>query len=605
MEELKNYCFECMKDKGTHEVCPYCGAAGEIRQPYPFLPLGSLVGGRYYVGKATQKNSEGFTYIAYDTKEKRPCSLREFFPETLCRRDPETLDVVSLPGSLAAYTDCRTSFNDLWRKLSRLKGLTSLITVYDIFTAGNTSYAVYEETQTQTLRDRLLATPEGYMDWEQARIFFMPVLSTLGTLHTSGVIHKGLNPEAFIFTSDGKLKLTDFSIAQARLSFGDLLPDIHDGYAPLEVYSEEGSVGPWTDIYSFSAVLYRTLVGVTPIPAPVRAQNDQMMIPAKFAEVLPPYVINALINGMQIEPQDRTRNVEQLRSNLSASPRAVSATAGVYGSQANIFIPNIGEVRSAPGAVMPGRPTGAQERARSADARRASEPQAPEGEYRPPVYNRLSDPAQDLLDEQQENQKRRKILTAVLILLVVCLFGGVALLVNGMLGSKDLGTTTSSVAQEMVAVPNLIHTKLSDFLSRPNNTVSFDIKTVEKYDMNNEAGVIIGQSLAPNTEVKKGTTLTLQVSKGKREFEVPDVKGKTVEQARAILEADGYNLTVTISPRYNDGTNVPNTIWETVPGAGSTIRQGDPITLSVFNEPETESAPTSETGEPVSLAEVP
>ena len=605
MEELKNYCFECMREKGTHDVCPYCGSAGDIIQPFPLLPVGSVVGDRYYIGKAMRKNSEGTTYIAYDTKEKKPCSVREFFPEAVCTRDAETLEVVSLPGSLAAYTDCRTSFNDLWRKLMRLKGLTALITVYDIFTAGNTSYAVFEELETQTLRDRLLSTPEGYIEWEQARILFMPVLSTLGTLHTSGVIHKGLHPEAFIFTSEGKLKLTDFSIAQARLSFGDLTPDIHDGYAPVEVYSEDGSIGPWTDIYSFAAVLYRTLVGATPIPAPVRAQNDQMMIPAKFAEMLPPYVINALINGMQIDPADRTRNVEQLRSNLSASPRAVSASASVYGSQADFSIPTIGDLRSAPGAVIPGKNPPPEAKPRPVASRRVPEYQPrPSGPVRRPAVAQLSDNAQDKLAEQKSNQKKRKVLIAVMVLLVVCMFAGVGLLVSGMLGSRDVGTTTTAPQQEIVQVPNLVKTKLSDFLSSPNNTVSFDIQTEDVYDMENEAGVIIAQSIRPNEKVPKGTTLKLRVSKGKREFEIPDVKGKTVEQARAILEADGYNLVITLAPKYNDGTNVPNTICESVPAAGTKVQQGASVTLNVYTEPEPETASTDENAEPVSLEEV-
>ena len=89
----------------------------------------------------------------------------------------------------------------------------------------------------------------------------------------------------------------------------------------MEQYAApDAKQGPWTDIYSFAAVLYRALIGSTPIDAPSRVENDTLMIPAKFAEQLPAYVINSLINALQISPEDRTRTVEELRAELSASP---------------------------------------------------------------------------------------------------------------------------------------------------------------------------------------------------------------------------------------------------------------------------------------------
>lgn len=54
--------------------------------------------------------------------------------------------------------------------------------------------------------------------------------------------------------------------------------------------------------------------------------NDRLMVPGKFAEALPAYVINGLINALQILPEDRTRTVEQLRAELSASPVATAAS---------------------------------------------------------------------------------------------------------------------------------------------------------------------------------------------------------------------------------------------------------------------------------------
>ena len=154
---------------------------------------------------------------------------------------------------------------------------------------------------------------------------FMPALSALGTLHSAGIIHRGLSPQTILVTPDGKLKISGFSIWQARTARGDLNPELFPGYAAIEQYGFEGQQGAWTDIYAFAAVLYRALIGTDPIIATTRVTNDRLMIPSKFAEQLPAYVINALINALQILPEDRTRSVEQFRAELSASPTAAYA----------------------------------------------------------------------------------------------------------------------------------------------------------------------------------------------------------------------------------------------------------------------------------------
>ncbi len=614
MDQFKKLCYECMHDKGDRHTCPYCGSTEAPKQNFPMLPLGSLVGGRYVVGKALKQNSEGITYIAYDNREQCACTLREFLPEALAVRDPDTVTVCTRPGSSDAYDDCREAFNEMWRKLYRLRGLTSLISVTDVFAAGNTSYAVYEETETETLRDHLLSTAQGYIEWEQARILFMPVLSTLGTLNTSGVIHKGISPEAFIYTHEGRLKLTDFCIPQARLAYGTLDADIRDGYAPLECYTDDGSVGTWTDIYSFTAVLYRTLIGTTPISAPVRAQNDQMMIPAVFAEKLPPYVINALINGMQIEAADRTRNVEQLRSNLSASPRAVSASASVYKSAGALNIIPTGEVRTAPVTVAPGQTRRGDTAVIEADRPAMRGVKLVDEMEDPPAsrtreYKELSDDAKSALEATEQKAKQRKLLTALLVVMILILIAGIGLIVSSLFGSGGAGNEpqTSATDTQQMTVPNFVGS-IFDSISHDAYYSDFlHIIKVEASSTTVPAGQIMEQSIRVGTPVSKGTDIVLTVSTGAKSFTVPEVTGRTYEEALAVLAQQG--LVCVKASKYNDGTHVPDTVAETFPLAGQPIKQGDTIQVILWTSPEeqpgesepgsTREIPTDANGNPV------
>ncbi|MBQ7637432.1 MAG: PASTA domain-containing protein [Clostridia bacterium] len=582
MEDLSKLCFLCMEEKVGDGICPHCGNVDVYEQDAGLLPFGSMVARRYYIGKAVGRSADGVTYIAFDTKENKKCSVREFFPSDISVRDVDDVTVLSAQGCEAAYNECLSSFLELWKKLKRLKGLTALINVYDIFTSGKTAYAVYSETESETLRDRLLSTEEGFMEWEQARIVFMPVLSTLGTLHTSGVIHRGIDPDSFIVSSDGKLKLSNFSIPQVRLAWSGLKTDISEGYAPLEVYSDDGNVGPWTDIYAFTAVLYRSLIGTTPIPSKVRAQNDQMMIPARFAEKLPPYVINSLINGMQLNPDDRTRNAEQLRSNLSASPRAVSASALLYQNKS-------GDPRTAPGTTAPPRP--------KTYAQPEPDPRKPERRYQ--NVDRLSDDAQRAYEEQQKAVKRRKALTGLLIAVIALLLVGIALVVSALWGSSgnDQPSTEATTEAQTVNIPNFVGSLFDSIASDAYYTQFLRIVKHDETSTTVPAGQIMYQSIPVGSTVTQGTEIILTVSSGPKKFTVPDVTGKTYEEAIAVLAQEG--LVCIKASKYNDGTHEADKVAETFPPAGADITQGDDIQVILWSAlPETEPE-TDENGETV------
>ena len=307
-----------MREIGEMKQCPYCGYHADSAQIPPYLPVRTVISNRYLVGKMLEYNGEGATYIGWDLSGKRAVKIREFIPDSFTTRTSSNLTLQIMRGSESVFSELRQSFEELWTKLARLKGLSALISVTDVVQDYGTSYAIYDHFEGITLREFLLKSKTGYIPWEKARPMLMPVLSTLGTLHSSGIIHRGISPSTLIIGSDGKVKITGFCIGAARSARSDLNSQLFDGYAAIEQYGFDGSQGTWTDIYAFGAVLYRTLIGSDPISAKERMTNDRLMVPGKFAEALPAYVINGLINALQILPEDRTRMVEQLRAEIYA-----------------------------------------------------------------------------------------------------------------------------------------------------------------------------------------------------------------------------------------------------------------------------------------------
>jgi len=296
-----------------------------------------LAQGRFGIGRAVEQNGDGITYLAVDAQFQKIVYVREFYPAAIAVRE-EGLVPFPMQGCEAIWQECAQNFTELWRKLQRLRGLSALLAVTDVFEENGTIYAVYDHTESVTFREFLLRSKQGNITWERARTLLMPVLSTLGNLHQQGILHRGISPTTLFYGADGKVRIGGFSIWQARTAHGELNANIADGYAALEQYGTDGKQGAWTDIYAFAAVLYRALVGTDPDDAVSRRHNDRMMVPAQIAERTPAYVLNALINAMQVFPEERTRTVEQFRAELSASPTAVhqSVTQRIRHSTSNI-----------------------------------------------------------------------------------------------------------------------------------------------------------------------------------------------------------------------------------------------------------------------------
>ena len=552
-----NLCMSCMKDIGTEKQCPYCGFHADSKQIEPYLPIRTVLGNRYLVGKLLEYNGDGATYMGLDLSTREPVNIREFFPEEIALRDPKTLGVYVAQGNENVFDECLQSFTEMWRKLMRLSGLSALIKVKDTLEGNGTCYAITENIDGITLREYLLRNNVGYISWEKARPLLMPVLSTLGTLHASGIIHRGISPSTLIVASDGKIRITGFSISQVRSARSELKCQLYNGYAAFEQYGFEGRQGTWTDIYGFGAVLYRTLIGTDPIDATERVTNDRLMVPGKFAEQLPAYVINGLVNALQILPEDRTRTVEELRAELSASP---SAAAG-SGMEFDPVVP-----------VNVKKPV----------AQRIVDEEDDEEDY---TYNK-----------REAAKKRHNRSSAVITVCAIIIVLAVAFLVlwqTGVIKIDNDATTTA--AAETVEVPNFVGKPYNEIVDNTYNTKNFKFEKNEVYDSTVEEGYVISQSVDVNDKVPVGTTIKLVVSKGKQSIVFPTsgIIGMKYDDARNMLTKLGF--TVEKSVKLNTGNETPDTVQGASLEEGASYEKGTTVFLFVWGEPETTEPVTEET----------
>ena len=539
MMNTDHLCMSCMREIGDENQCPYCGFHADSPQLAPYLPLRTVVAERYLAGKLLDYNGDGATYMGWDLEMNAPVTIREFLPDSIAERR-EDLTLVPMAGCEITYRDCYQSFLELWRKLARMRGLSALILVFDIVEDHGTAYAISEYMEGVSLREYLLRSPSGYLSWEQARILFMPVLSTLGTLHSAGIIHRGISPTTLIVGKNGKMRITGFSIWQARTARGDLTAQLFPGYAAIEQYGFEGQQGPWTDIYAFSAVLYRTLIGSTPLEATSRVTNDRLMVPGKFAEQLPAYVINALMNGLQILPEDRTRTVDQLRAELSAAPGTSTAAIAYAGKE--------------------------------------------DAPYQEPVPS----------GRKKSASGSKTALIAGLASIAACLviFAVLSLTVwredIGMFFTGGASTQASSNAPELVKVPDFRGLNYNNIKSNTDYTNAFFFETEYQDSDTQGKDVVLSQNIAYGTEVPKGSTIKLVLSSGNEEITLPDFKGQNYATVKLKLQEMGFQCRAIVEK--NDDSERAGKVAEMLTTPEKGYKKGTVIYVKVWGEVETKEA---------------
>ena len=584
--EKEKLCLRCMRRIGDNNVCPYCRNESSEPQTNPYLPLKTVIGGKYLIGKMVGNNSEGTTYYGFDLEKKTPVTIRELYPEGMLTRGDGNYCLVNV-GKASEFIDIKEDFLKLWRAVASLKGYTALTNVYAIVEDLGTVYVISEYLgEGQSLREYLLETEQGYISWEDARILFMPVVSALNELHEAGVIHGGISPTTLVIDTKGKLRITGYCIEAVRREKSGMTSELFDGYAAVEQYGFSSGLTESTDVYAFAAVLYRTLIGSVPMSASSRLTNDKLMIPGKFAEMLPAYVINALVNALQILPEERTLNVEQLRDELSASP-AAAGSASLYSSN--------------------------------------NETEEDDGDDEYEEYKEYDEDYddEDASDEVDNPQKLRKsTIAAFVVSVILCLAILITVLVGinrNSQGEEETSTTENTAAfventeKESETTEDVVSIKVPDFKGK----LFEDVKTDENYrkvlsfnteyvDSEEDKGTIISQDIAPGTSISSvegKKEITIKVSNG---LKVPDVEGKKMNEAIAALNDAGFNNVKTVAGnvanKASDSLVVYRVVyekegsddWSAIPSDGR-LSAGDSILVYYYGEYSDESTTESST----------
>ena len=512
------------------------------------LPVRTMVGNRYLVGRMISMNGEGITYICFDTENEERAFIEEYMPQNMAKRNELTGEVIPLSGYEAQYKCLMTDFYDLFDALRNFRHTDYIIPVTDVIYDKNTAYAVYKYVKTISYGDYLTHNG-GEFTWPQVKKLFMPLFTTLTYLHSNGFVHRGLSPESIRVNAKGQLMISGFGTASLYTKGSAVKPELCEGYSAPEQYSSSSWQGEWTDVYSIAAVLYKSLTGTLPVSAVERKENDTLCPPEELEHNVPSNVSDAIMNAMQLSVEYRTQSIDDFTAELLESSKSNTM---MYDPQKNGE--SIGE-----------------DIFKKAETVRE----------KPAIKRR---------DEEPMNRSRKIPWGMIIFVIALVVLLGVLAFVfrfsKEFLGIGKNNTSNSSASESGieeisngngsydVVVPNFIG-RYREKVEGNETYHQFNLVFEEENNSSYPEGMIFEQSIKDKTQVAEGTEIVLKVSKGPEKVPMPQCVGKTLEEARAELDALGivYQEVPNFSTEYEY-----NIVYEQSAAEGEEVATGNTMT---------------------------
>ena len=314
MAEWKNLCYNCFQEKPeTDGSCPYCGFdLAENEKKFPVaLRAGTVLNGRYIIGRVLGQGGFGITYLAWDTKLEARVAVKEFMPNEIATRVGTTVSV-AVESRSEDFTYGAERFQEEARTLAKFMGQPNIAGVTDYFDENDTSYFVMDYIEGISFKT-YIANHGGKVSVEEALNVMIPVLRALTAVHAEGFIHRDVTPDNIYITKDGMVKLLDFG--SARYSIGDKSKSLDVilkvGYAPKEQYIRRSRQGPFTDVYSCAACFYAAITGFLPPESLERLDEDTLVPISQCGIDIPEYLDKAILKGLAVQPEDRFQSAAE------------------------------------------------------------------------------------------------------------------------------------------------------------------------------------------------------------------------------------------------------------------------------------------------------
>ena len=577
--------------------------------------IGEVLGNRYELIEKIGEGGMAIVYKARDNKLSRLVAVKILKREFANNKD--------ISDKFKKEATAVANFSD-----------ANIVNVLDVGheEEGNIDYFVMEYVDGKTLKE--LIVENGKLNYTVAISIAIQIAKALECAHRNNIIHRDVKPQNILVTENGLVKVTDFGIAKSSTSA--TITNTTTIMGSAHYLSPEQAKGTFidlrSDIYSLGIVLYEMVTGIlpfdgeSPVTIALKHIQSEPIEPKKHNPSIPDSLNNLIMKSISKESINRYQNCRELINDLQKIKENPNTPIGA-------------RVNYDDGRTIVMEPI-RTENIVSKDAGVTSNKKV---YSKSDFENDYEEEDDDDFFESKNNSKKSKrnnktMIIVGVIVIVIALLGGIAfgsgLFTGGGASSKSvtvpniLGMTVDNAKKELEKLG--LNIKVSETVEsdEEENTIlemnptanmqakkgdtievkvsggvakvkvpdlrDYEINYIkdlltqkglewnisEQYSENIKSGYLINQYPERDTEVPKGTTIELTISKGPevKLVSVSNYLGQNVDAAKSDLEALG--LTVILQEQKTDNESEEGVVLSQSIESGTKISVGAKITLT-------------------------
>ena len=419
----------------------------------------------------------------------------------------------------------------------------NIVSVYDVSHSDDVEYIVMELIEGVTLMQYMLK--KGVLGWKEALHFAVQISKALEHAHEKGIVHRDIKPQNIMLLRDGTIKVADFGIAALESAqeqrSSQTVGSVHY-IAPEQAKGEQPDTR--SDIYSLGVVMYEMLTGSMPYDGETAEQialkhiTGNAVPPQELNPDIPDELARITLKAMNAGINDRYQSAAELLSDLEAFRKLQAsrrASSEDLTEDYDGIIPDV-------------------------------EPIGRTGEMTKAKYAR-----------RRKRSKKVSIMSgaAGVLIFMIAIF---VFLWNYWL--RDIFS-----AAERIELPNFVGQNYESVVNDSSYKGLYAFTVTYSIDPTIPEGEIISQDPEAGRSmmiVPEGIGVTLTVSTGVREAQVPDVLNRSYSEATLMLQNAGFK----VDPQYaSSDTVTEGYIISTDPAPGEPLAEGSTVFITISSGP--------------------
>ena len=371
------------------------------------------------------------------------------------------------------------------------------------------------------------------------------ILKALEYSHDNGIVHRDIKPANVMLTRNAEVKVMDFGIARAMNDDQATMTQASQVIGTAQYLSPEQARGervdPRSDIYSTGCVLYELLTsrppftGDSPVSIAYQHVREDPIPPTEVDPQVPDWLEDITLRAMTKDREQRYQNAAEMRADIQRGLDGMPTQAGTM-------------AMAAAGATT----------------------------TLPPADNQPYEDDYDDYDDYQDDKKKGGSGKTILWLLLALGVIGSLVLAVWLFTRSDIDTTEA-------AVPDVVGASEEEARSTLEEEGFEKITTEERSDDEAEEGTVLETDPEAGVEIPVSDSVTLMISSGPGDMEIPDVEGQSESDAMNTLNEAGFE-NVTTDTRPDDEISQGNAIG-TDPPSGSEVTADSEVTLLISSGP--------------------